>query len=120
LAVFGLTRLKFDDSYKDLFRCGDERSRQFDRLAETFGAGDTDCVIVLEANDILSRPALAVILTIHDQVDDLPAVESVVSLYSIRRSKRIGRTFLPLFPGEEAPDELFDRARSEADQHPLV
>ena len=54
-AIGGVARLAFDDNYKDIFRSGDERNEQFVKLADTFGAGDGDCVILLESPDMLSR-----------------------------------------------------------------
>jgi len=120
LAGLGVRRLSFDDNYKDVFRAGDARYQQFDRLATTFGAGDGDCVILLESSDILSREALAAIRQIHNRSAKLPTVESVVSLHSARKPRRIGRLFPPLFPDDNAPDEQLQRARADADKNPLV
>ncbi len=120
MAAVGISRLAFDDNYKDIFRSGDDRYHQFLRLAETFGAGDGDCVILLESSDMLSREALAAVRKIHSQCGDLPRAESVVSLHSARKTRRIGRILLPLFPPDDAPDEDFFIARAAADKNPLV
>lgn len=120
LAAVGTARLGLDDSYEDVFRSQDARYQQFMRLARTFGTGENDCVVLLESADILTRPALAAILEIHNRAGELAEVESVVSLYTARRPRRVGRLFLPLFPTDKGTDEQFERARVEADSHPLV
>ena len=78
----------FDDNYRDVFRAGDFRYQHFQRLAEVFGAGDGDCVILLEGRNVLSRQSITAIRQIHSQVADLPDVESIVSLHSARKARR--------------------------------
>jgi uncharacterized protein len=119
-SLVGVTRLAFDDNYKDIFRSADVRYRDFQTLADVFGGGDGDCVIVLSAPDVLSREALAAIRAIHEQAQRHGDVESVASLHSARKPRRIGRLFPPLFPPDDAADEDFERAREAADKNPLV
>src|SRR4051812_28176724 len=75
-AAVGVTRLSFDDNYKDIFRSGDERYERFVKLADTFGAGDGDCVILLQSRNMLSREALAAVRQIHMEIAELPEAES--------------------------------------------
>src|SRR5262245_30629983 len=119
-AIFGLSQLGFDDAYKDVFRSPDVRYARLQLLDETFGAGDDDCVLLLESADMLARPSLDVVRETHRRLNDLSGVETVTSLLSARRPKRVGRLFLPLFPGDGATDEELARARREAQDHPFV
>ena len=69
---------------------------------------------------MLSRKSLAAVRRIHNEISELPRAESVVSLHSARKPRRIGRIFPPLFPADDADDEDFEKARTEADKNPLV
>jgi len=120
IATLGIRRLGFDDSYHEAFRSDDVRYEQLQKLTETFGAGDADCVVVLESSDMLSRSSLDALRKMHGRFGELPEVESTVSLFSMRRPKRVGRLFLPLLPGEDAKDKQLERARQESAVHPLV
>ena len=119
-AIWGLTRLGFDDSYQAAFRSEDACFEHLQHLDRTFGAGDADYMILLESPDMLSRKSLNAVRRMHSGVSKLPEVESTTSLLSARRAKRVGRIFLPLFPGPDAAEEEFRDARTEALQHPLI
>ena len=120
VALFGLTRLGFDDSYHEAFRSDDVRFEQLKTLTEAFGAGDADCIVLLESSDMLSRSSLDALRRMHRELNNLPEAEHAISLFSMRRAKRVGKLFLPLLPGPDAADEELDRARREAALHPLV
>lgn len=119
-AIFGLSQLGFDDAYKDVFRSPDVRFARLQLLDEAFGAGDDDCVLLLESADMLSRPSLDVVREMHGRLNKLPGVESVTSLFTARQQKRVGRVFLPLFPGRDATDDELEAAASGAEYHPLI
>jgi len=122
LALAGLTQLEFEDSYRRIFRSQDLRFQQLEQLATQFSAGDNDCLVLFEANDILNRASLRTIRQAHFAMNDVPGVQTVVSLCSARSRRRVGRYFLPVLPGEDADvsDEWLDRAREELKLHPIV
>ncbi len=119
-AVLGLSRLGFEFHYRDAFRSPDPRYQKLQLLAESFGAGDSDCVVIFESDDMLSPAALEAVRRFQVQVGDLADVESVVSLYSARRPVRIGRMYPPLFPSPGSTEQRFTQARREAVEHPFL
>lgn len=122
LALAGVTQLQFEDSYRSIFRSNDPSYHRLEQLTETFGAGENDCLVLLEADDLLGRRALRAIRRAHVALDAIPGVESVVSLHSARSKRRVGRYVLPVLPGEDArvSEERLARAREELKRHPLV
>jgi len=119
-ALVGVGRLGFDDRYHEAFRSDDARYEHLQLLTEAFGAGDADCVVVVESSDVLARSSLEALRRMHRRFGELAEVESVTSLFSVRGGRRVGRLFLPLLPGPDATDETLERARQGVVGHPLV
>jgi hypothetical protein len=122
VTVSGLPKLELEATYRELFRSDDAVFARLEQLADDFGTGDGDCLVLFEAPDMLDRSALRVVRRAQFEVKQLDGVESVVSLHSVRRRQRIGRYFAPVFPGEgpEFSEERLERARARALAHPLI
>lgn len=120
--AMGISRLGFDDRYSAAFRSTDREFQTFQEFAEHFGAGEDDCVLLVEGADVLSLASLLALRELHIHLDELAGVDSVVSIFAIRKAERIGRYFLPLFPAVDAltQDGDLDEFRSVAARHPLI
>src|SRR5262245_27137504 len=81
-AVVGLTRLRFNDSYRDLFRSTDPAYTAMMRAAEQFGADDQYVVLLIEGDDLLKPEVIAAERqfrqTILLEVDGISAVYSAL------------------------------------------
>ena len=49
LAAWGMTRLKFDDVPRNVFRSGSDDYRELQRFFADFESDDTDCLVVVKA-----------------------------------------------------------------------
>ena len=118
-AVLHLPRLQFDGNLDRLYAASGPEHELLDELHATFGRDDRSCFILLEADNLLVAESVQRIRQLHVALTELSGVRSVASLLDARRPKRVGRLWLPLFPGVEASQERFATARSEALTHPL-
>lgn len=121
-AAVGISRLRFDDRYQGIFRSNDANHRVFQQVTEEFGSEYNDILLVIEADDILTRANLMELKHLVGRLEQVPAVQSVQSLFDARRPRRVGRYFLPLFPPDlaTASEENLQRACQRALNHRLL
>ena len=123
VAIWGVSRLTFNDNLADFFRADNTDYWNLVRLFDDFGADDTSCVIVLTADDWFHPEATRVLETLTENVLNVKGVERVQSLLTVNRLATggfLGRAPRPLVPHQDARPETFAEARKLAQQHPLV
>ena len=60
-AALGISRVRFSESPRALFRSGDAASAELERLYAHFGSDDADCIVLLESPDVLNNATCALI-----------------------------------------------------------
>jgi len=103
-AIFGIERIKIDDSLSQLFRSDSKDYKQYEAVTKRFPATEFDVLVVVEGKTLLSRPNLE---KIRDMVTDLQLVDGVrglVSLFSARQAPESGKLPAALFPSD-LPEE---------------
>lgn len=120
LAAIGVAKVGIDDTYRHAFHSTDIHYQRFLELAADFGGGDNDGVVLIEADDVLSAEALAVTRRLHSRLREIAAVQDVVSVFSARRPRRVGKIFLPLMPADEQLGERLAEVQQAAVEHPLL
>src|SRR6266849_1894214 len=99
-ALFGIDRIKIDDSLSQLFRSNSKDYRQDEAVTKRFPATEFDVLVVVEGKTLLARDNLE---KIRDMVTDLQLVDGVrglVSLFSARQAPEPGKLPAALFPSE--------------------
>lgn len=111
LALFGLTRLEFDDQPRGIFASEDARYGQLLELQETFGSDDNDVVLVCEAADWFGERSLAQLKVLVEGTQGTAGIQSVTWMGSV-----------PIFEPGRLPRLLTSAAgdREVAREHPLV
>jgi hypothetical protein len=97
-AVFGIARIKVDDSLSQLFRSDTPEFRQYEAVSRRFPSSEYDVLVVIEGERLLARESLE---KLRDLVTDLQLVDGVrglVSIFSARQPPQGGRLPAPLFP----------------------
>src|SRR6195952_4586348 len=79
-AIFGIERIKIDDSLSQLFRSDSKDYKQYEAVTKRFPATEFDVLVVVEGKTLMARPNLE---KIRDMVTDLQLVEGVRSLVSL-------------------------------------
>ena len=118
LALFGASRLQIDDVPSSLFRSQDEAYALLEEVFRDFGTDDTDCLVVLEAEQMISPEGVAVMRALDRRLGEIPEVEAFsMADVLVFDGALLPRPLLPLADGQP---EAFDRARELAQAHPLV
>lgn len=115
VAVFGIQRIKIDDSLSQLFRSDTPEYKQYEEVTKRFPSSEYDVLVVVEGKSLLERSSLE---KIRDLVTDLQLVDGtrgIISLFSARQPPEGGKLPAALFP-ETLPegaayDEFIKRVR---------
>ncbi|WP_028135321.1 efflux RND transporter permease subunit [Bradyrhizobium japonicum] len=97
-AVFGIHRIKIDDSLSQLFRSDTREFKQYEEVTKKFPAEEFDVLVVVEGKNLLARDNLE---KLRDFVTDLQLVDGtrgLVSLFSARQAPAPGKLPAALFP----------------------
>jgi uncharacterized protein len=108
-AIFGIDRIKIDDSLSQLFRSNSKDYRQYEAETKRFPATEFDVLVVVEGKTLLSRPNLE---KLRDLVTDLQLVEGtrgIISLFSARQAPSPGKLPAALFPAELPEGADYDK-----------
>ncbi|MCK1738105.1 MMPL family transporter [Bradyrhizobium sp. 138] len=108
-AVFGIHRIKIDDSLSQLFRSDSREFRQYEEVTKKFPAEEFDVLVVVEGKNLLARNNLE---KLRDFVTDMQLVEGtrgLVSLFSARQAPAPGRLPAALFPPELPEGADYDK-----------
>src|SRR6201995_5154609 len=99
-AIFGIQRIKIDDSLSQLFRSNSKDYKQYEAETKRFPATEFDVLVVIEGKTLLARDNLE---KVRDLVTDLQLVEGtrgLISLFSARQAPAPGKLPAALFPAE--------------------
>src|SRR5271163_2540108 len=108
-AIFGIQRIKIDDSLSQLFRSNSKDYKQYEAETKRFPAVEFDVLVVVEGKGLLSRPNLE---KVRDLVTDIQLVEGtrgIISLFSARQAPAPGKLPAALFPSELPEGAEYDK-----------
>src|SRR3982074_3029913 len=108
-AIFGIERIKIDDSLSQLFRSNSKEYRQYEAVTKRFPATEFDVLVVVEGKTLLARENLE---KVRDLVTDLQLVEGtrgLISLFSARQAPAPGKLPAALFPSELPEGAAYDK-----------
>ncbi|HZC96926.1 MAG TPA: MMPL family transporter, partial [Bradyrhizobium sp.] len=108
-ALFGIDRIKIDDSLSQLFRSNSKDYKQYEAVTKRFPATEFDVLVVVEGKTLLARDNLE---KLRDMVTDLQLVDGVrglVSLFSARQAPEPGKLPAALFPTELPEGPAYDK-----------
>jgi len=118
-AIFGNSRLQFDDAPRDVFRTHDKEFLQLEQLFADFGSDDNDCLLLVETDSLFTSKTMAQLRGLTDEIGRIQGIASVHSLLDVVVFEP-GQPPAPLIPATGAPQQAFDTARRRALKHPLV
>src|SRR6201995_2896729 len=108
-AIFGIERIKVDDSLSQLFRSNSKEYRQYESEIKRFPATEFDVLVVVEGKNLLARDNLE---KLRDFITDLQLVEGtrgLISLFSARQAPAPGKFPAALFPSERPEGADYDK-----------
>ena len=108
-AVFGIQRIKIDNSLSQLFRSDTKEYRQYEEVTKRFPSTEFDVLVVVEGKTLLERDNLE---KLRDMATDLQLVDGVrglISLFSARQAPEPGKLPAALFPSELPQGADYDK-----------
>src|SRR6195256_2062670 len=108
-AIFGIQRIKIDDSLSQLFRSNSKEYRQYEEVTKRFPSTEYDVLVVVEGKTLLRRDNLE---KVRDLVTDLPLVpgtRGLIALFSARQAPAPGKLPAALFPSELPEGADYDK-----------
>jgi predicted RND superfamily exporter protein len=108
-AIFGIQRIKIDDSLSQLFRSDTKEYRQYEEVTKRFPSTEYDVLVVVEGKNLLERSNLE---KLRDMVTDLQLVDGtrgLISLFSARQAPAPGKLPAALFPSELPTGADYDK-----------
>src|ERR1700710_1122632 len=108
-ALFGIDRIKIDDSLSQLFRSDSKEYRQYEAVTKRFPATEFDVLVVVEGKNLLARDNLE---KVRDLVTDLQLVDGtrgLISLFSARQAPAPGKLPAALFPQDLPEGADYDK-----------
>src|SRR6516162_2517729 len=108
-AIFGIQRIKIDDSLSQLFRSNTPEFHQYEEVTKKFPAEEFDVLVVVEGRTLLKRENLE---KLRDFVTDVQLVEGtrgIVSLFSARQAPAPGKLPAALFPSDLPEGADYDK-----------
>src|SRR6202012_1599777 len=108
-AIFGIQRIKIDDSLSQLFRSNSKDYQQYEAEVKRFPATEFDVLVVVEGKTLLARDNLE---KLRDFVTDLQLVDGtrgLISLFLARQSPAPGKLPAALFPAELPEGAAYDQ-----------
>src|SRR6202789_1896114 len=108
-ALFGIDRIKIDDSLSQLFRSNSKDYKQYEAETKRFPATEFDVLVVVEGKTLLARGNLE---KLRDLVTDLQLVagtRGIISLFSARQAPAPGKLPAALFPSELPEGADYDK-----------
>ena len=108
-AVFGIQRIKIDDSLSQLFRSDTVEFKQYEEVTRRFPSTEFDVLVVVEGKTLLARQNLE---KLRDMVTDLQLIDGtrgLISLFSARQAPEAGKLPAALFPPDLPKGEAYDK-----------
>src|ERR1700743_1473698 len=108
-AIFGIDRIKIDDSLRRLFRSNTREYRKYESEIKRFPATEFDVLVVVEGKNLLARDNL---MKLRDFITDMQLVEGtrgLISLFSARQAPAPGKFPAALFPSQLPEGADYDK-----------
>jgi predicted RND superfamily exporter protein len=115
-ALFGITKLRVDDSLSELFRSESAEFKAYETLSRRFPSAEYDVLVVVEGPTLLERGSLEALRNAVLELQFIEAKRGLISMFDAREAPTPDVTPGPLFPAELPEgaefDALIDRVRA--------
>jgi hypothetical protein len=114
-ALFGIGKLRVDDSLSELFRTDTPEFHDYEVLSERFPSSEHDVLIVVTGDKLLERKSINALRSLVTELQFVDGMDGEVSLFSAREAPEPGKVPGPVFPARLPTgadyDKLIDQVR---------
>jgi predicted RND superfamily exporter protein len=118
--AFGVARLEASGVLSDFFRAENDDFRAYQAMSERFPTSEFDVFIIIEGDKLLTRERLEDVRTLHLELQFVPAVNGVLSMFSMREQPDAQGYPAPLFPAVLPEGAAFDTLMGRVMANPLL
>jgi predicted RND superfamily exporter protein len=115
-ALFGISKLRVDDSLSELFRTDTPEFHDYELISKRFPSSEYDVLIVVTGKDLLARKSIEALRNLVTELQFVDGMAGEVSLFSAREAPEPGKVPGPVFPAKlptgAAYDHLIDQVRN--------
>jgi predicted RND superfamily exporter protein len=108
LAVFGVMRLKVDDSLSELFRTNTKEFLQYEEIDRRFPSSEYDVLVVIEGPGLLTREKLAIVNSTIVDLQLTDGVNGLVSMLSARDKPDATGYAAPIVPDDLPEGDAYE------------
>src|SRR3984957_1306615 len=119
-AVFGVQRIKIDDSLSQLFRSDTPEFKQFEQVSRQFPSSEYDVLVVVEGKSLLSRESIEKLRTLVTDLQLVDGARGIISLFSARQPSETRGIPAPLFPEELPEGPEYEKLVTRAMENELI
>jgi len=120
VCTLGLMRIEATGVLSDFFR-GDNRDYQiYQQMSDRFPTSEFDVFVIVEGEDLLTPDKLEAVRTLHLELQFVPAVNGVLSIFSMRQAPDAEGYPPPMFPATIPRGEAFAALKDKVSNHPLL
>ena len=120
-AVFGVAKLRVDDSLSELFRTDTKEFRQYEAIDRRFPSSEYDVLAVVEGDDLLTRKGLSAFANATIDLQLADGVHGLVSMLSARGKPDATGYAAPIVPDEmPAGEQAFKKIVAALQENEIV
>lgn len=120
VCAIGVWRIEATGILSDFFR-GDNRDyRLYKQMSDRFPTSEFDVFLIVEGDDLLTPDRLEDVRTLHLEYQFVPAVNGVLSIFSMRQAPDAQGYPPPMFPAVIPRGEEFEALKQKVTTHPLL
>lgn len=120
ICALGFLRIEASGVLSDFFRSDNPAYKNYIAMSERFPTSEFDVFVIVEGEELLTRERLEDVRTLHLELQFVPAVNGVLSMFSMREAPDEKGYPAPMFPSDLPEGEEFDALVKRAVEHPLL
>ncbi|GBE44022.1 multidrug efflux protein [bacterium BMS3Bbin10] len=107
-AVPGMLSMSVDDSLSELFRTDTEEFRRYEQVSRRFPSSEFDVLVVIESEDLLTPDNLTAIRNTILDLQLIPGLNGLISMFSVREAPDETGLAKALFPARLPEGKAFE------------
>jgi len=120
ICAIGVARIEATGILSDFFRGDNADYRTYQQMSERFPTSEFDVFVIVEGKDLLTPDNLEAVRTLHLEYQFVPAVNGVLSIFSMRQAPDAEGYPAPMFPATMPNGAEFEALKQNVTSHPLL
>lgn len=120
ICAIGVARIEATGILSDFFRGDNADYQTYQQMSERFPTSEFDVFVIVEGEDLLTPDNLEAIRTLHLEYQFVPAVNGVLSIFSMRQAPDAEGYPAPMFPATMPNGAEFEALKQNVTSHPLL